>query len=55
MPENIPKGPTEPSADIRQAASTMWQIFVALTSEGFSEEQALMIISNMMRGNQGGS
>jgi hypothetical protein len=53
MPEDIPRSPTEPSADIRQAASTMWQIFVALTSEGFSEEQSLTIISNMLLGNQG--
>lgn len=37
-------GPTEPSADMRQTASLLWQMYVALTLEGFSEQQALTII-----------
>lgn len=39
---------TEPSADLRQAASAMWQMFVALTREGFTEQQALIIIGQML-------
>lgn len=40
--------PTEPSSDLRQAASAMWQMFIALTSEGFSEKQALIIIGQIL-------
>ncbi len=47
-------GPTEPSADIRQAASVLWQMFVALTSEGFSEHQALQVIAHVLQSQQGG-
>lgn len=47
--------PTEPSADLREAASFMWQTFVALTSEGFTEAQALVIIGHMLRGAGGDS
>lgn len=50
-----PNGPTEPSADKRQAAAELWQIFVALTNEGFSERQALEIIGSILRGSQDGS
>jgi hypothetical protein len=41
---------TEPNADLRQAAATMWQMYTALTDEGFSERQALEIMSNVLRG-----
>lgn len=40
--------PTEPTSDMRQTASTLWQIYVALTSEGFTEKQALAIIGHML-------
>lgn len=43
-------GPCEPSADLRQAASAMRQMFVALVNEGFSEDQALQIIGHVLRG-----
>ena len=43
MPEN-----TEPSADLRLMASTLWQMYVALTKEGFSEKQALTIIGEII-------
>jgi hypothetical protein len=49
--EEPKKTPTEPSADIRQAASAMWQMYVALTGEGFSESQALTIVGYALRGN----
>lgn len=41
-------GPTEPSADMRALASTLWQMFVALTAEGFTEQQALVILGNVI-------
>ncbi len=47
-------GPTEPSAVHRTAASAMWQMFVALTSEGFSEQQALTIIGYAIAASQNG-
>lgn len=47
-------GPTEPSAVLREAAQFYWQTFVALTNEGFSEDQALKIIGELIRGAMGG-
>lgn len=41
-------GPTEPTAEIRQAASALWQVFVALKAEGFSEQQALVIVGHVL-------
>lgn len=35
---------TEPAADLRQMASGLRQMFVALLNEGFTEQQALIII-----------
>jgi hypothetical protein len=48
-------GPTEPSADLRQAASALWQMFVALRSEGFNEQQALVVIGQVLAANSGGA
>ncbi len=45
--------PIEPSADLRQMASAMRQAYIALTSEGFTEQQALIIIGQIIAG--GGS
>lgn len=39
---------TEPAADLRQLAATLWQAYIALTSEGFNERQALIIIGQML-------
>jgi hypothetical protein len=36
--------PTEPSADLRQFASLLWQMYTALKAEGFSERQAFGIL-----------
>jgi len=44
MPAPDPRPPTEPSADLRQLASIYHQMFIALTQEGFTEQQALLII-----------
>lgn len=48
-------GPIEPTADAREFAKACHQIFVALTLEGFTEQQALIIIGQMIAANQGGS
>lgn len=48
-------GPIEPSADARDFAKACYQIFVALTLEGFAEQQALIIIGQMVAANQGGA
>lgn len=45
---------TEPNAELRQLASTMWQTFVALTDEGFTEGQALQIIGALLASAHGG-
>lgn len=39
----------EPNADLRAAAGGMHQIFVALVKAGFSESQALTIVTDMLK------
>ena len=53
---NFPEGPApiEPSSDLRTFAANMRQMFVALTAEGFTEQQALSIIGEVLRGSFGG-
>lgn len=41
-------GPVEPSADTRAGAHAVWEIFVALTNEGFNESQALQIVGTIL-------
>jgi hypothetical protein len=41
-------GPQEPSADLRAAASSVRQMFVALVNEGFTESQALAIVGHIL-------
>jgi hypothetical protein len=43
-------GPVEPAAELRTAASALYQYYVALMMEGFTEKQAMTIISNMASG-----
>jgi hypothetical protein len=38
----------EPSADLRTAANMLRQTFIALTMEGFTEAQALMVIGHIL-------
>jgi hypothetical protein len=47
-------GPVEPSADSRAFAAAAFQVYTALTLEGFSEQQALVIIGQMIAANGGG-
>lgn len=41
---------TEPNAEMRTLATMMWQMYTALIDEGFTEKQALEILSNMLVG-----
>ena len=41
-------GPMEPRADLRAAANELRQMFIALTSEGFSPPEALVIIGTII-------
>lgn len=40
----------EPSADDRRAAKAMFGMYTALTDEGFTNEQALVIIGQLLAG-----
>lgn len=53
MAATVGSGATEPSAALRQAAAGLWQMFVALTNEGFNEGQALVIIGQVLAANSG--
>ena len=44
--------PQEPTADIRTLANGLRQVYVALTNEGFTEQQALIIIGQMLAAGQ---
>lgn len=49
-------GPIEPAADKRQAAHELREMFLALIQEDFSEQQALVIIGQILAaGVKGGS
>lgn len=43
---------TEPPADMRAAASGLWQMFVALTDQGFTEQQALQVVGHVLVSSQ---
>lgn len=43
--------PMEPSADLRQMANMLRQMYIALTAEGFSEQQALIVIGQIIAAN----
>ncbi len=45
----------EPSADLRQLASALRQTFIALTMEGFTEQQALTIVGQILASSSSGS
>ena len=44
----MPNGPREPSADQRMAAAQLYGMFLALQAEGFSEQQALVILGQVL-------
>lgn len=41
-------GPIEPSADKRQAAHELREIYIALVAEGFTAHEALVIIGQIL-------
>ena len=41
-------GPIEPSADMREFAKHLRQMFVALKLEGFTEQQAMSVIGTTL-------
>jgi hypothetical protein len=42
------KGKTEPPAEMRAAAQSMWQIYVSLRDAGFSRADALELVRTML-------
>ena len=46
-------GPIEPNAEMRVGAKTLRQMFLALIQEGFTEQQALVIIGQCIAANSG--
>lgn len=46
-------GPIEPSADLREAASNLRQMYLALTYEGFTPSEALTIVGQILGANGG--
>jgi hypothetical protein len=41
-------GPIEPPADMRAAAKQLRSLFISLTNEDFTEQQALVIIGQIL-------
>ncbi len=41
--------PREPNAEMRQWSSSMRELFVSLTDEGFTEDQALRLMGEFIR------
>jgi hypothetical protein len=46
-------GPIEPRADMRASANELRQMFIALTSEGFTSQEALTIIGIIIAAGMG--
>lgn len=46
--------PVEPSADLRQAAKALREMYIALTSEGFSPSETLVILGHAISANTNG-
>lgn len=47
-------GPIEPASDVRMAANSIRQMYVALTEAGFSEDQSLTLTLAMLAQVSGG-
>jgi hypothetical protein len=50
----VTNGPIEPAADLRQLASVLRQTYLAPVQEGFTEQQALAIIGQILAAHGGG-
>lgn len=44
---------TEPTAVMRQFAGGLWQMYTALVDEGFSQQEALTILGQVLAANMG--
>lgn len=44
------KARTEPQAEMRQWANSLFQMYTALAQEGFTEDQSLTLLMQFMRG-----
>lgn len=49
----MPNAPFEPAAEMRAFAATLRQMFEALRQEGFTEQQALTIVGQVIASNNG--
>lgn len=47
-------GPIEPAGDLRQMANILRQMYIALMAEGFTTQEALVIIGQCIAANSGG-
>lgn len=47
-------GPVEPAADLRQVANWIRQMYLALQQEGFTEQQSLVIVGQILGAQTGG-
>lgn len=47
--------PMEPAADLRTLANMLRQMYVALLAEDFSEQQALVILGQVLSASAGGA
>lgn len=48
-------GPIEPSANMREMANNLRQMYLALVYEGFTEQQALIVIGQILGAARGSS
>lgn len=51
----VTNGPIEPAADLRAAAKIYFGIFTALQQEGFTEQQALVVVGQIIQAQIGNS
>jgi hypothetical protein len=54
LPHGVNQPKREPSADLRQAAPGLFELYVALTDQGFTERQALVALGQVIAANGGG-
>lgn len=50
----VDSGGVEPSAEMRDAAHKLREMYIALLMEGFTEAQSLQIVGYALAGNGGG-
>jgi hypothetical protein len=48
MPDGDARPKVEPNADMRQMATVAWQMYVSLTDIGFSKDEAMKLVSDIL-------